>query len=85
MLVAHLGIGVFIVGVTLVKGYEIERDVRSRRADAPRSAAGRSRSGVETEPGPNYQALAGTVDVRRGGGRRRCSRRSVYATRAASR
>ncbi len=28
MLLAHLGVGVFIVGVTLVKGYEIERDVR---------------------------------------------------------
>ena len=28
MLVAHLGIAVFIVGVTLVKGYEVERDVR---------------------------------------------------------
>ena len=28
MMLAHLGVGVFIVGVTLVKGYEIERDVR---------------------------------------------------------
>ncbi len=28
MLLAHLGVAVFIVGVTLVKGYEIERDVR---------------------------------------------------------
>ena len=28
MLLAHFGVGVFIVGVTLVKGYEIERDVR---------------------------------------------------------
>src|SRR5690242_19149152 len=28
MLLAHFGVGLFIVGVTLVKGYEIERDVR---------------------------------------------------------
>ena len=28
MIVAHLGIAVFIVGVTMVKGYETERDVR---------------------------------------------------------
>ena len=28
MLLAHLGVGVFVTGVTLVKGYEVERDVR---------------------------------------------------------
>jgi cytochrome c-type biogenesis protein CcmF len=28
MLLAHLGVAVFIAGVTLVKGYEIERDIR---------------------------------------------------------
>ena len=28
MLVAHCGVAVFIIGVTLVKGYEVERDVR---------------------------------------------------------
>jgi cytochrome c-type biogenesis protein CcmF len=28
MLLAHLGVGVFIAGVTLVKGYEVERDLR---------------------------------------------------------
>src|SRR4051812_49038878 len=28
MIVAHLGVAVFIVGVTLVRGYEVERDVR---------------------------------------------------------
>ena len=33
MLVAHLGIAVFIVGVTMVKGYETERDVRMEVGD----------------------------------------------------
>jgi cytochrome c-type biogenesis protein CcmF len=28
MIVAHLGIAVFIIGVTMVKGYETERDLR---------------------------------------------------------
>ena len=28
MTVAHLGVAVFIIGVTLVKGYETERDLR---------------------------------------------------------
>ncbi len=33
MIVAHLGIAVFIVGVTMVKGYETERDVRMNVGD----------------------------------------------------
>ena len=33
MIVAHLGIAVFIVGVTMVKGYETERDVRMAVGD----------------------------------------------------
>jgi len=33
MLLAHLGIAVFIIGVTLVKGYESERDVRMAPGD----------------------------------------------------
>ena len=54
MLLAHLGVAVFIVGVTLVKGYEIERDVRMTPGDsvdvggyAFRSAASRRRAGPE--------------------------------------
>src|SRR5262245_43062175 len=33
MLIAHVGVGVFIVGVTLVKGYESEKDVRMNVGD----------------------------------------------------
>ena len=33
MVVAHLGIAVFIIGVTMVKGYETERDVRMAIGD----------------------------------------------------
>ncbi|HYL19583.1 MAG TPA: heme lyase CcmF/NrfE family subunit, partial [Burkholderiales bacterium] len=33
MLLAHFGVGVFIIGVTLVRGYEVERDVRMNVGD----------------------------------------------------
>jgi cytochrome c-type biogenesis protein CcmF len=68
MLLAHFGVGVFIVGVTLVKGYEIERDVRLDVGQ--RVAVGAYEFaflGVTPEPGPNYRALVGTVEVRRNG------------------
>ncbi|MGH8714837.1 MAG: heme lyase CcmF/NrfE family subunit, partial [Casimicrobiaceae bacterium] len=68
MLLAHVGVGVFIVGVTLVKGYEIERDVR---LDVGQSAAVGGYDftflGVTPAPGPNYRALVGSIEVRRDG------------------
>ena len=38
MQLAHLGIAVFIIGVTLVKGYETERDVRMAPGDTVTAA-----------------------------------------------
>jgi len=68
MLLAHLGVAVFIAGVTLVKGYEIERDVR---LDAGQSVdvAGDTYTfrGVVPQRGPNYDALVATVEVSRNG------------------
>ncbi|MFI4924883.1 MAG: heme lyase CcmF/NrfE family subunit, partial [Vicinamibacteria bacterium] len=67
MLVAHLGIAVFIVGVTLVKGYEVERDVRLDPGQSVEVGGyAFAFKGIEEKPGPNYQALVGTVEVRRG-------------------
>ncbi|MEO9162582.1 MAG: heme lyase CcmF/NrfE family subunit [Casimicrobiaceae bacterium] len=64
MLLAHLGVAVFIAGVTLVKGYEVERDVR---LDVGQSidVAGDTYTfrGVAPEAGPNYDATVATVDV----------------------
>jgi cytochrome c-type biogenesis protein CcmF len=68
MLLAHLGVAVFIVGVTLVKGYESEQDVRL--AVGQSIAAGGYEFkflGVTPGPGPNYRALIGTVEVRKDG------------------
>jgi cytochrome c-type biogenesis protein CcmF len=68
MLLAHLGVAVFIVGVTLVRGYEIERDVR---LDVGQSVdvAGDTYTfrGVAPRPGPNYDATVATVEVSRNG------------------
>ena len=68
MLLAHLGVGVFIVGVTMVKGYEIERDVRVDVGETI-SVGGNDFKflGVTPAPGPNYRALVGTVEVSHNG------------------
>ncbi|HSU43361.1 MAG TPA: heme lyase CcmF/NrfE family subunit [Casimicrobiaceae bacterium] len=68
MLLAHLGVAVFITGVTLVKGYEVERDVR---LDVGQSieVAGDTYTfrGVAPRAGPNYDATVATVEVTRNG------------------
>jgi cytochrome c-type biogenesis protein CcmF len=68
MLVAHLGVATFIVGVTLVKSYQIEQDVR---LDVGKSVEVGGYTfafrGIEAQPGPNYRALVGTIDVSRNG------------------
>ena len=68
MIVAHLGIAVFIVGVTLVKGYQIERDVRMNVGDTVTVGAYTLRFDGTTEAtGPNYRAERGGFDVARNG------------------
>ena len=68
MTVAHLGIGIFILGVTLVKGYEAERDLRMNAGD--RVTLGGYEfafKGTKDLPGPNYAAVQGTFEVSRDG------------------
>ena len=68
MLVAHFGIGVFIVGVTMVKGYQIEKDVRMDVGDTATIGAWQFVfKGVTETPGPNYMATRGTIDVMKNG------------------
>ncbi|GMU73192.1 MAG: hypothetical protein AMXMBFR42_26470 [Burkholderiales bacterium] len=68
MLAAHLGVAVFIVGVTLVNAYEVERDVRLDLGESV-EVGGHAFAfkGVAPRPGPNYQSLVGTIEVRRAG------------------
>jgi len=68
MLVAHFGIGVFIVGVTLVRGYQVEKDVRMEVGDTVTIGAYQIVfNGVTEIPGPNYQASRGMIDVLKNG------------------
>ena len=68
MLLAHCGVAVFIVGVTLVKGYESERDVRMAVGDSVTVGGYAFRfDGVENATGPNYRAARGNVSVSRDG------------------
>ena len=65
MTVAHLGVAIFIIGVTLVKGYETERDLRMAPGDKV-AIGGYEFTFVGTRdvPGPNYAALRGDFEVR---------------------
>jgi cytochrome c-type biogenesis protein CcmF len=68
MLVAHCGVAVFIIGVTLVKAYEMERDVRMAPGDVIAVGGYTFRfDGVNDVVGPNYRAGRGTVTVSRNG------------------
>ena len=64
MQLAHLGVAVFILGVTLVKTGEVERDVRMQVGDT--TTIGDlvfTFGGVREVQGPNYRAARGTVTV----------------------
>ncbi len=68
MLLAHCGVAVFIIGVTLVKGYEVERDLRMAVGDTVTVAGYTFRfEGAQSVKGPNYRADRGTVRVMREG------------------
>ena len=58
----------FIIGVTMVKGYETERDVRMDVGDTVEAGGYEFRfDGVSDQPGPNYVASQGRVTVSKDG------------------
>jgi len=68
MLLAHAGIGVFVIGVTLVKSYETERDLRMAPGDTVMLGGYSFRfEGVRDVRGPNYTAARGAITVQRDG------------------
>jgi cytochrome c-type biogenesis protein CcmF len=68
MLLAHLGVAAFIVGVTLVKGYEVESDVRMTVGDTAHLAGYAFRlTAINDVNGPNYNGTRGTVEVTKNG------------------
>ena len=67
MMVAHLGVAAFILGVTIVSTYQIERDVTMQVGDTTEIAGYTfTFRGVREVNGPNYEAVRGTIDVTRG-------------------
>jgi len=68
MLVAHLGLGIFIVGVTMVKGYETEQDLRMQIGESVNVRGFDFRfDGVKPIRGPNYVAKQGSFYVTKKG------------------
>ncbi len=68
MTLAHAGVAVFIIGVTMVKGYEIEKDVRMHVGETVTLAGYEFRfEGTRDLNGPNYQAVQAGVSITRDG------------------
>ncbi|WP_301101708.1 heme lyase CcmF/NrfE family subunit [Propionivibrio sp.] len=65
---AHVGIAVFVVGVTMVNGYQAEKDVMMELGDTVDVGGYTFRfNGVRQEKGPNYTALVGDIDLLKSG------------------
>ena len=68
MTLAHLGVAVFIFGVTMVRSFEVERDVKMDVGDTTEAGGFTfSFQGVRQVEGPNYDAAQGLVIVTRDG------------------
>jgi len=68
MMVAHLGVAAFIIGVTMVKGHEVERDVKMDIGDSTEIRGYTfTFKGVREVQGPNYVAAEGLIEVSRDG------------------
>jgi cytochrome c-type biogenesis protein CcmF len=68
MQLAHFGVGIFIIGVTMVKGYETERDVRMDMGDTLEAGGYVFRfDGVRNIEGVNFQAYQARFTVTKDG------------------
>ena len=68
MQLAHLGVAVFIIGVTLVTGYQAEQDVKMLAGDTVSVGGYDFRlNGIKEVAGPNYRAVRGEIEISQGG------------------
>src|SRR5258708_9157974 len=68
MVVAHVGVAVFVVGVTLVKTYESDKDLKMKPGDTVALAGYLFRlDGVVDTKGPNYVAARARISVTKDG------------------
>jgi cytochrome c-type biogenesis protein CcmF len=68
MMVAHIGVAVFCFGVTMVKTYEVESDVKMAVGDTTTVRGYEfSFKGVKAVQGPNYEASRALIEITRDG------------------
>ena len=68
MFLAHIGVAVFIIGVTGVRGFESEKDIRMAIGSSIEAGGYDFQFlGVQAIDGPNYKAIRGVFDVTKGG------------------
>lgn len=68
MLLAHAGVGAFIIGVTLVGSLALSQDLPLQRGESARLGEHSFRlTELRAVDGPNYRAMRGTVEVTREG------------------
>ena len=68
MMVAHLGIAVFIIGVTMVNTFQVESDLKMAPGESTEIRGWTfTFRGVQALQGPNYEAAQGQIELSRGG------------------
>ncbi len=68
MQLAHVGVAIFVVGVTLVTGYESEKDVKMNVGESVTAGSYSFRlNGVSNVAGPNYTAARAELQVTKNG------------------
>jgi len=68
MHLAHVGVAAFVVGVAMVSGYQVEKDVKMEVGDTVAVGGYTFRfDGVREENGPNYTAMVGDIALMKNG------------------
>jgi cytochrome c-type biogenesis protein CcmF len=68
MLVAHIGLGMFVLGVTVTSVFSIEKDLALRAGDTVELAGYQFKlESLRNAEGPNFDAVEGMVTIRRNG------------------
>ncbi len=68
MIMGHIGLGLFVIGVTMTSAYSVEKDIRMATGDTFEVAGYTfTFKGVVGTQGPNYMAQQGSVEVTRDG------------------
>ena len=68
MILAHLGVGVFVLGATVVSAYDVDQDLALGRGESVELAGHTFNfSGVKSVEGPNYSAVEGELVITKSG------------------